>query len=107
MRREHDEETRETEDQGQEDEGDDLGWRVDYTDDDYPDVLAPWYTKGRRRRTQVYCKRNSRRQDKSTNKLDPNNKLHTKAKSPAQITDQDKLHEIVYGAVDPPTTLRE
>ena len=46
-------------------------------------------------------------QDKSTDKLDEDDKLHAEAEGTTEISDKDQFHKIVHSRVDPSAALRE
>ena len=57
--------------------------------------------------TEVDGEGDSGGKDKRANQLDSNDELHTEAESAAKITNEDELHQIVDGTVNPSAALRE
>ena len=45
--------------------------------------------------------------DNRTNKIHEDDELHAKTERSAQVANEDELHEVMNGRVDPPSTLRE
>ena len=87
--REEDEEGGETKDGSKKDQGDPLRGGHECGDDQHTG------------------KGDGSRQNERARQLHENDKLHGATKDPAQVTDQDELKQVVYGAVDPSTSLGE
>ena len=57
--------------------------------------------------TEVDSEGDSGREDKRADEFDGDDKLHAEAESAAKVADEDELHEIVNGTIDPSAALGE
>lgn len=90
-RSDDDQNGRDTENEGEEDERDS---GFDGSRDDRDD-------------NEVTCEGDGSGEDKSTSQLHENDEAHTEAEDTAQVRDDNQFEQVVYGRVDPSSTLRE